>query len=116
MYDRYFGKVIWTNHALERLSARKLPQDIAFDAFQHPDKTVPGKNPGSTEYQKLIGPSLVTIIAKKNEKQQWIILSCWIDPPFPGTEDYRQKELYKKYRKSGFWGQLWYMVRKQIGF
>ncbi len=95
----YFGNAIWTNHALERLEQRKLPQDLAWKAFQYPDKTIPGKQTGSTEYQKYVGNSLVTVIAKKNEEGEWIILSCWVDPPLPGTIDYIKKQDYVSSRK-----------------
>ncbi|MCL4354708.1 hypothetical protein M1349_04565 [Patescibacteria group bacterium] len=66
--QQYFGGAIWTNHALERLGQRGLTQELAAKAFNHPDKSIPGKQPGTIEYQKSFGNSLVTIIAKKNER------------------------------------------------
>ncbi len=54
----HFKNAIWTNHALERLEQRRLPQDLAWKAFNSPDKTIPGKQAGSTEYQKYICDSL----------------------------------------------------------
>lgn len=114
MPQQHYGNTIWTNHALERLGQRGLSQEMSFQAFQNPDKTIPGKNPGTTEYTKKFGISTVTIIAKKNERNQWIILSCWMDPPLYGTSDYKKHEEYKKYRKAGIWGKIWYSIKKQI--
>jgi len=109
-----YRKIIWTNHALERLDQRGLSQDLAFQAFSSPEKQFQGKNPGTTEFQKRFGQSLVTVIAKQNEKREWVILSNWIDPPLPGTVDYYKKEEYKKYKKAGFWGKLFLTLKKQL--
>jgi hypothetical protein len=66
---------------------------------------------GTTEYQKRFGKYYVTVIAKQNEKGQWIVLSCWMDPPMYGTADYEKKQQYnrymKDYRKSSFLGRIW---------
>jgi hypothetical protein len=113
--NRYYNNAIWTNHALERIGQRGLTQPLVWKAFQYPDKTIPGKNPGTTEYQMKTGKSLVTVIATQNEKKQWIILSCWIDPPLPGSIDIKRNEYWKKYKKAGFWGKFWLVLRKQIG-
>lgn len=114
-YSTSYGNAIWTNHALERLGQRGLSQDMAWKAFQYPDRSLPGKNSGTTEYQKRFGPSLVTVIAAQNERKQWLILSCWIDPPLPGSIDIKKNEDWKKYRKAGFWGKFWLTLKKQLG-
>ena len=112
--SKHYGNAIWTNHALERLGQRGLSQDLAWQAFSSPDRKFNGKNHGTTEFQKRFGSSLVTIIAKQNEKREWIILSNWIDPPLPGTIDYYKKEDYKKYQQAGFWGKFFMILKKQI--
>jgi len=112
--ENHYGGVIWTNHALDRLGQRGLSQDLAWQAFSKPDRQLKGKNPGTIEFQKEFGTSLITIIAKQNEKGEWIILSNWIDPPLPGTIDYYKKEEYKRYQKSGFWGKVFLTVKKQL--
>jgi hypothetical protein len=114
-YNKFFGNVIWTNHALERLGQRGLTQDLAYKAFRYSDQSFPGKNKGTTEYQKRFGNSLVTIIATQNEKSEWLILSCWIDPPLPGSIDIKKNEYWKQYKKAGFWGKFWLTIKKQIG-
>lgn len=115
-YNKHFGGVIWTNHALERLHQRKLPQHIAFSAFQQPDTRVNGKKAGTIELQKQIGASTITLIIRQNEQREWLILSAWIDPPLPGTMDHKKHEDWKKYKKSGFWGKIWYTMKRQLGW
>lgn len=112
---RTYGGLIWTNHALDRLGQRGLTQDLAWQTFNHPEKTSPGKN-GSWQYEKKVQNSTVTIIAKQNEKNEWLILSCWINPPLYGTTDYRMKKRYKQYQKASFWGKFWLTIKSQLGF
>lgn len=114
-YNQRYGGVIWTNHALERLHQRKLPQHIAFLAFQAPDEREAGKQQGTTELRKRYKNSTITLIIKPNERREWLVLSAWIDPPLPGTIDHKKKEAWKAYKKAGFWGKLWYMLQKQLG-
>lgn len=114
--NHYYGGLIWTNHALERLGQRGLTQEMAWQSFKNPDRSFSGKKIGTIEYQKRFNHSQVTIIAKKNEKNEWLILSCWIDPPLPGSIDAKKKEEYRKYQKAGFWGKFFLTCKKQLGF
>jgi len=106
-YQQYFGGAIWTNHALERLHQRKIPQEMAWKAFQYPQKSLSGKQEGTIEYQRRFNNSLVTVIAKQNSKKEWLILSCWVDPPLSGSIDHPM---------TSFWKKLWMEIRRQIGF
>ncbi len=115
MVNKYYGGVIWTNHALQRLSDRGFTQDMALKAFNSPDSSMPGKNDGSIEYARKFNNSKITIIAKQNEKKEWIILSCWIDPPLPGSADFKKQENYRKYQKASFWGKFWITLKSQLG-
>ena len=110
-----FAGAIWTNHARERLGQRGLSQSLAASAFTHPDRRIDGKEAGTYEFQKRVGKSLITIIAKQNEKYEWIILSCWIDPPLPGSIDIIKKQRWQQYQKAGFWGKLWLTLLRQLG-
>ncbi len=112
----YYGGVIWTNHALERLKDRRFPQSLALSAFLHPDSKKGGKQLGTVEYLKKHQNSTVTVIAKKNEKKEWVILSCWIDPPLAGSVDDKKRQNYLKYKKSGFWGRVWLEIKRGLGF
>lgn len=114
-YKQYYGNLIWTHHAIERMRNRGLTQDMARETFKKPDKIIPGKTHGSFEYQKQFDSSRVTLIAKQNEKYEWIVLSAWIDPPLPGSNDAKQKAFYHLYQKAGFWKKLWLAFRQQTG-
>lgn len=106
--------IIWTNHALERLRERKLPQQTAWLTFTQPDEKLKGKEKNTIEYRKKIGSSTVTVIATQNEKKQWIILSCWVDPPLPGSIDIQKKKAYQEYKRAGFWKRIWLQVRQLL--
>lgn len=115
MSHQYYKGAIWTNHARERLGQRGLTQDLASQAFTHPGSSHAGKERGTVEYTKSVGTSLITVIAKQNEKKEWIILSCWIDPPLPRSIDIKKKERYRAYKRASFWGKLWLTFKTQIG-
>lgn len=113
--NRYEG-IIWTHHALSRLNERGLSQDMAFQTFRNADTSFPGKKTSTIEYRKQFGKSTVTVIATQNEKYEWIILSCWIDPPLYGTHDHKKREAYNRFKKASFWGKLWLTFKSQLGF
>jgi hypothetical protein len=112
---QYYAGLIWTNHALERLGQRGLSQELASQAFHSPDKVIRGNSNGSVEYQKRVQQSLVTTIVKQNEHNEWIVLSCWINPPLPGTEDEKRHKNYKRYQRAGFWGKVVLEILRQLG-
>ncbi len=111
---RYKG-AIWTHHAIARQGSRGLSLDIASQTFNHPDHSNRGKSEGTWEFTKTFGPSVVTVIGKKNEKNEWVILSNWIDPPLPGTEDEKKQKAYRNYQTKGFWGKFFNSIFRQLG-
>ena len=113
--SNYYGGAIWTNHVLERMKQRGITQDLVLEAFQRPDNYFPGRQPGTTEYKKKMNSSIVTVIAKQNERSEWLLLSAWIDPPIPGTEDAKRREQWRKYKKASVWGKIWLEVLRQLG-
>ena len=114
-YHRKYGDLIWTDHALDKLRARKLSQENAWSAFENPENVRDGKSPTSKEYSRRIGDRTVTTIAKQNEKKEWIVISAWVDPPYHGTEDALQKNSYHKFQQSSFWRKIWLSLKSQIG-
>lgn len=110
-----FGGVIWTNHAIERLKQRNLSQEMALAAFSSSDRAIPGKKAHTTEFQKKIDKYFVTVIATKNNQNEWIILSCWVDPPMPGSIDIAKRNAYREYQKASFWKKVWITVKAQLG-
>ncbi|MBN1262928.1 MAG: DUF4258 domain-containing protein [Candidatus Pacebacteria bacterium] len=73
----YYQGVIWTNHALQRLRERKISQSDAWYTFRRPDNSRKGKSAGSRCFYKTYGNQRIEVVAKKNEKAEWVILSCW---------------------------------------
>jgi len=74
---KHFLGVIFTDHALQRLRERKIAQSDAWYTWKHPDQQLRGTTPGSYRYRKTYGRQQIEVIAKQNEKREWIILSCW---------------------------------------
>lgn len=118
--------VVFTNHAIERMKQRGIPGDLIWQAVKTPDKTTPGKEKYTTEFTKHHNGHVITVVGKKNDIGEWVVLSAWIDPPLAGTADFRKKEKYnkkmdkiweldRKMEKASFWGKLWLTFRKQIG-
>lgn len=76
--DNHFGGVIWTNHALERLRERGIKQGDAWATFNRPGESRKG-NSGNWVYYRTYGNERIEVVAKKNEKGEWLILSVWSD-------------------------------------
>ena len=75
--DRNFGGVIWTNHALDRLKDRGISQGDAWATFNRPQQSKYAKIKGAWLYYRTYGSQRIEVVAKKNEKGQWLILSVW---------------------------------------
>lgn len=93
-YSQQYKGLIWTNHVLDRLAERKIPQDWAWRAFKFPDTIQKGKRANTVEHIKKYNNLTVTLIATKNERNEWILISCWVDPPLPGSIDIKKKQEY----------------------
>ena len=78
--DRNFGGIIWTNHALQKLSERKIKQGDAWATWRNPEQSRKARIPGAWVYYKTYGNQKIEVVAKKNEKGEWIILSVWSGP------------------------------------
>lgn len=111
----YYKNVIWTNHALNRMKERGLTQDMAAEAFHHPDNQFAGTQKDTLRYQKQFGKSKATVVAKKNEKNEWVILSAWVDPPLAGSHDEKRQNAYRSYQKAGFWKKVLITIFNQLG-
>lgn len=96
------SSLIFTNHALERMNDRKIAKNLALQTFSSPDAVHNGKKTGTKEFRKKFDKSTLTLIALQNDKNEWVVLSCWIDPPIFGT-------------KANFWGKILFEIKKQLG-
>lgn len=72
-----FLNLIFTKHAIRRLYDRGIAQSDAWYTFKHPDAILPGKSAGAKIFYKDYGQQRIKVIAKKNDQQEWLILSCW---------------------------------------
>lgn len=103
-YSQHYKGLIWTNHVLQRLEERKIPQDWAWRAFKFPDSIQKGKRNNTVEHIKQYKNLQVTLIATKNDKNEWILISCWVDPPLPGSIDIKKRHEYVRNKRAG-WGE-----------
>lgn len=94
---------------------RGLSYDYVRETVKTPEKSFAGKERGTTESIRYFGNSKVTIVSKKNNSSEVVVLSAWIDPPLKGTKDAKKRERYEKYQKAGFWGKLFIILKQQIG-
>ncbi len=86
-YSRTYGGSIWTDHALSRLKERRIPQEVAWRAFKYPESTIKGRKQGSFECVKTQHGRAISVVAKQNDRREWLILSAWAEPPYPGSVD-----------------------------
>lgn len=89
MNDRNYGGVIWTNHALDRLRDRSISQGDAWVAFTKPDQSRRGESKDAWIYYKTFGTKRIEVVAKKNERGEWLILSVW-------EREIEQSQTYRK--------------------
>lgn len=82
--DPHYGGVIWTNHALKRLAERGISQGDAWATWRNPDQTRSAKKVGNWVYYKTYGNQKIEVVAAKNEKGEWVILSIWSRPVYGG--------------------------------
>jgi hypothetical protein len=80
MTDRNYGGVVWTNHALARLKERGIKQSDAWAAWRRPDNSKYSKSRGGWIYERTFGNTKTEVVAKINDKDQWVILSVWSSP------------------------------------
>jgi len=77
--DRNFGGIIWTNHSLDRMRERGIKQGDAWATWRNPQESRKGST-GNWVYYKTYGNERIEVVAKKNEKGEWLILSVWSRP------------------------------------
>ncbi len=75
--DKNYGGVIWTNHALDRMRDRRIKQGDAWATWRRPDQSRYAKSKGTWVYYRTLSSQKIEVVAKKNEKKEWIILSVW---------------------------------------
>ncbi len=111
MPTKYFKNTIWTTHALQRLADRRLTQAMAWKAFAYPHHHEL-RSDGTTEFRRRFGIYEVTVIAKQDAKGNWLVISCWLYPPLPGTADASKRLRYFRYKNGSLLTKLWLRFKK----
>lgn len=98
--DKNYGGVIWTNHAINRLNERGISQSDALYTFQKPQQSRYGESQGAWIYYRTYGNQRVEVVAKQNEKKEWIILSVWsklLDSNFKHDKVHKKQSIFIKF-------------------
>lgn len=109
------SQFIWTNHAIQRLKDRRVPDGFADQTLFSPD-TIQNQPDGTIKYQKKSGHQTSTAIIKKNDRGENIVVSFWVDPPNFGTQDFKKRQNYLEMKKSSGLRKMWLILKKQLGF
>lgn len=87
--DRYFGGVVWTDHALERLKERGIKQGDAWATWERPEQSRLGVSRGQFIYYRTYGDQRIEVVAGKDAKDKTVILSVW------SRQVHKQKSYWK---------------------
>ena len=94
--ERNFGGVVWTNHVLDRMRERGIKQGDAWATWRNPQTSKKGTVAGSWVYYRNYAGTQIEVVAKQNEKREWIILSVWSRSVFQANTN----------KKSNLWSNL----------
>lgn len=84
--DPKFGGVVWTDHALQRLRKRGIKQGDAWATWRNPQQSRYAASQGAWVYYRTYPGQRIEVVAKQNEKREWIILSVWSKPSQVGPK------------------------------
>ena len=108
------GDIIWTKHARQRNSQRQISENWAEQTVNSPDETKELEE-GKTEYKKRFNNQTVTVVTAKSREGKYLILSSWINPPVPGTIDYKNRNYNKQMKSAGSFKKFWLTLLRQLG-
>lgn len=91
--DSKYGGIIWTNHALQRLTERGISQGDAWATWNRPEQSRYSATKGAWIYYRTYGDQRIEVVAKQNEKKEWIIFSVWSKQVFGSQK--QKKSLWK---------------------
>jgi hypothetical protein len=94
--DNHYKGLIWTNHAMERMQRRGIKQGDAWATWNNPQQSRKGKSAGIWIYYRTWGNVKIEVVAKQNERKEWVILSVWSDTVPAGHQS----------TKSSFWSRI----------
>jgi hypothetical protein len=105
--------IIWTKHAIERNKERQITVSLVEKTINSPDKSFPQEE-GKIKYVKDFGKQTVSAVTTKTDHGEYLILSAWIDPPNPGTANYKKEGFRMKMKNAGTLKKFWLTLRNQI--
>ncbi len=106
--------IIWTKHALERNKERQITSSWVESTINSPDKSFPEED-GKVKYIKNFGKQTVSVVTAKGDNGEYLVISAWIDPPNPGTTDYKNNQYERQINKAGSFRRLLLTLLRQIG-
>lgn len=77
-FEREYGGVIWTNHAIDRLRQRKVHQSDAMAVMRKPEKTFPGKKDNTVKFIRTINDRRIHLVAALDEHKKWVVLTAFV--------------------------------------
>lgn len=107
------SKIIWTNHAKERNSQRLISEDWITQTLNNPDNVIPEAD--TKKYKKSFGHQTVTVITKYTNDAEELILSTWINPPTPGSVDFKNQNREREMKKATNFKKFWLTILNQFG-
>ena len=106
MQNNYKG-LIFTNHAFQRMRERRIKQGDVWTTWRKPDQSRYAKNKGAWIYYKTFGRQKIEVVAKQNEKKEWIVISVW------SKHAKKIRKNHKSYRRS-FLGSIIKFLRTKF--
>ncbi len=86
------------------MQERGLTTDYIYWIWRKPDKYEAGSEKTSYKYYRQLRDKCLVVVAKKNEKQEWILLSCW----WKFDKESSQSPLKAT---TSFWQSFWQMIK-----
>lgn len=70
--------VIFTKHALSRLSERSLTKDQIVEVINSPQLTKPIAQTQTTKFIKTINDRRIHVVASLSSEKKWLVISVWV--------------------------------------
>lgn len=67
---------------MDRMRERGINQGDAWATWSRPQESRKGTASGSWIYYRTYGSERIEVVAKQNEKKEWLILSVWSRPVY----------------------------------
>lgn len=74
--NRTYKNLVFSKHALGRLSGRVLTQDAIYQTVTAPDQTFLDKN--NTKFIRTVNNRRIHVVTEPIENHQWLVVSAWV--------------------------------------